>query len=307
MDQMYELVVIGLQQKNFVSEGGVSFRAETTANKVMGLDTIIVPGGSGLERTKTLVQLSAWLAGPGRAARRVAGVCRGIYALAHSGLVDGRTVTTHWRYAADVAQRFPRLRVARNASFLKDGPFYSCGSGAGSIEMALSLVREDEGSGFALRLARELAVRLRKPGDRETQVQVVLDESDPTEKIAELPSWIVAHLDDDLTVRALAERAGICPRHFRRLFKSAFKRNPSDYVEQLRLQEASQRLQTSRAPIETIATSVGYSSPDVFRRAFERWLGVSPRGYRRALSAGRLPMSQDKTRPIFDTTVLRSS
>jgi transcriptional regulator GlxA family with amidase domain len=143
-------------------------------------------------------------------------------------------------------------------------------------------VREDEGFEFALTLARELAVRLRKPGDREAQVDVSMDQSDPSEKIAELPGWIVAHLDYDLSVRALAARAGICPRHFRRVFKSAFQRNPSDYVEQLRLKEASRRLQTSRAPVESIASSVGYSSPDVFRRAFERWLGLSPRAYRRA-------------------------
>lgn len=284
-DHRYELVVVGLKQKSFVSEGGVMFRAETTTDAVGGLDTIIIPGGNGITRSGTLRELSTWLARRADGIRRVAAICGGIYPLAHSGLLDGRTVTTHWRFAEDVARRFPTLRVKSNASFLKDGPFYTCGSAPAGIEMALSLVRDDRGSELGLALARELVVRLRRPGDEQAQVDVSLYDSNAPDKIAELPSWIVGHLDDDLSVKALADRAGLCPRHFRRLFKSTFNRNPSDYVEQLRLQEASRRLHSSRASIHAIATSVGYASPEVFRRAFERWLGVSPRAYRRAFSS----------------------
>jgi transcriptional regulator GlxA family with amidase domain len=174
---------------------------------------------------------------------------------------------------------------------LKDGPFYTCGSATAAIELALSMIRDDQGSEVGLALARELAVRLRRPGESETQIDVSADEDNAFERIAELPGWIIANLEHDLSVKALAERAGLCPRHFRRLFKSAFSRNPSDYVEQLRLKEASRRLHASRASIDTIAASVGYASPDVFRRAFERWLGVSPRAYRRAFSSRSLPVS----------------
>src|SRR5437762_8279571 len=107
----YELIVVGLKQKSFASEGGVAFRADTTTDAVTGLDTIIVPGGNGITRSKTLGELTAWLAGQAGALRRVAAICGGIYPLAHSGLLDGRTVTTHWRFAQDVARRFPSLRV----------------------------------------------------------------------------------------------------------------------------------------------------------------------------------------------------
>ena len=282
----YELIVIGLRQRSFATEAGVVFRGETTVDSVPSLDTIIISGGRDITRTCILRRLSSWLSQRARVTRRIATICGGIYPLAHSGLLDGRTVTTHWRFAQDVAKRFPTVRVKSNASFLKDGPFYTCGSATAGIEMALSLVREDLGSEFALALARELVVRLRRPGDEEAQVDVPGYDSNAPDRIAELPAWIVGHLDDDLTVKTLADRAGLCPRHFRRLFKSAFKRNPSDYVEQLRLQEASRRLHTSRASVYAIAKSVGYASPEVFRRAFERWLGVSPRKYRRAFSSG---------------------
>ena len=284
-DPGYELMVIGMKQKSFVSDGGVTFRAQATLAAVHDLDTIIIPGGAGLKKSDTLLRLSRWLRERAVRARRIAGICGGIYPLAHSGVLDGRRVTTHWRFAQDVARRFPTLTVKTSASFLRDGPFYTCGSGTAGIEMALSLIREDHGCEFALGLARELVVRLRRPGEGELQVDLSSYKPETSDKLAELPAWIVGHLDDDLSVKALAERTGLCPRHFRRLFKSAFNRNPSDYVEQLRLQEASRRLHGSRSPIDSIALSVGYASADVFRRAFERWLGVSPRDYRKAFGS----------------------
>jgi transcriptional regulator GlxA family with amidase domain len=281
----YQLVVIGLKHKSFVSESGVTFRAQETTDTVTALDTIIIPGGSGLQRHETLMDLAAWLAANGGSARRVAAVCGGIYPLAQSGLLDGRTVTTHWRFANDVAKRFPAVQVKSHSSFVKDGSFYTCGGGAAGIEMALSLIQEDQGPDVALSLAREMVVRLRPPGENETQPDLSVYQSSPSEKIAELPSWIVAHLDHDLSVQALAQRACVCPRHLRRLFRMAFKKSPAEFVEQLRLREAGRRLQTSRHSIDSIASAVGYASADVFRRAFERRLGLTPREYRRRASS----------------------
>jgi transcriptional regulator GlxA family with amidase domain len=277
----YQVVLIGLKRKNFVSESGLIFRAQETTETAAALDTIVIPGGAGLNRAETLAELSAWLSQHGPQARRVAAVCGGIYPLAQSGLLDHRSVTTHWRFAHDVARRFPAVQVNTNVSFLKDGPFYTCGGGAAGIEMALSLIHEDQGPETALALARELVVRLRPPGEGETQPDPSIYQSGPSDKIAELPAWIVAHLGGDLSVQALAQRACVCPRHFRRLFRSAFKRSPAEFVEQLRLREAGRRLQTSRHSIDSIASEVGYASADVFRRAFERRLGLSPREYRR--------------------------
>jgi transcriptional regulator GlxA family with amidase domain len=288
----YQLVVIGLKQRSFVSESGIAFRAQETTDSATSLDTIIIPGGSGLQRHEILVELANWLAANAHRARRVAAVCGGIYPLAQSGLLNGKTATTHWRFINDVARRFPTVQVKSHSTFVKDGPFYTCGGGAAAIEMALSLIQEDQGPDVALALAREMVVRLRPPGENESQPDLSVYQSNPSDKIAELPGWIVAHLDHDLSVQALAQRACVCPRHLRRLFRLAFKKSPAEFVEQLRLREAGRRLQTSRHSIDSIASAVGYASADVFRRAFERRLGLTPREYRRrAFSAGPFAVS----------------
>ena len=277
----YELSIIGASGKNFTSESGVSFKAHHSIDTAPPLDTIVVPGGAGVQGGETLRSIAAWLQSRAGLTRRIVAVCTGIYPLAASGLLDGRRVTTHWRFTRELSRQFPTLHVNATASFLKDGPFYTCGGGTAAIEMTLSLIDEDFGSQVALGVARELVMRLRPAGDDECSIDPSQYQSGPTERLAELPAWIVAHLRTDLSVEALADRAGVCPRHFSRLFKQVFNSTPADFVEQLRLGEARRRLLIPRNSVEAVALSVGFKSTDAFRRAFERRLGITPSAFRK--------------------------
>jgi transcriptional regulator GlxA family with amidase domain len=276
----YKVILVGLTGKTFASESGIVFKAQRTIKSAPALDTIIVPGGAGLRNAEAIKSAAKWLAGRAGVTRRMACVSAGIYAMAPTGLLDGRCVTTHWRFTRDVAQRFPTLRIQYTASFLKDGPFYTCGGGNTGIEMTLALIDEDYGSQVALAVAREFGMNLRPPGDDEPMLDPATYQSGPTERLAELPAWILGHLRDKLSVEVLAERTSVCPRHFGRLFKRAFHRTPADFVEHLRLTEARRLLITPRNSIEGVAASVGFKSADVFRRSFERRFGVTPREFR---------------------------
>ena len=277
----YELNIIGLGTRNFVSESGVVFKAHHTMQSAPPLDTIVIPGGAGVRNNETLRGISAWLKQRASETRRIVAVCTGIFPLAAAGLLDGRRVTTHWRFTRELARQFPTLLVNPTASFLKDGPFYTCGGGTAAIEMTLALVDEDFGSQVALGVARELVMRLRPAGDDASPVDATQYQSGPTERLAELPAWIVAHLREDLSVEVLADRAGVCPRHFSRLFKQLFNSTPADFVEQLRLGEARRRLLIPRNSVEGVALAVGFKSTDAFRRAFERRLGITPSAFRK--------------------------
>ncbi len=199
--------------------------------------------------------------------------------------MDGRPVTTHWRFSRDLAQRFPKLRVNPSASFLKDDQFYTSAGGTAGVEMTLALIEEDHGGQVARAVARELVVRLRPPGESDELYEIANFLSDPAERIVDLPAWISVHLHERLTVDSLAERACLCPRHFSRLFKQVFNCTPADFVEELRLSEARRRLLGLRTTVESVAESVGFKSADAFRRAFERRVGVTPTAFRRRADA----------------------
>ncbi len=277
----YTLVIVGLSNKNFTSESGLHFKADVTADSARSFDTIIVPGGKGLRQPETRQRAAGWLTSQAAQTRRIASVSTGIYALAQSGLVDGRHVTTHWRFSRDVAQRFPKLRMSRTVAFLKDEGFYSSAGGTAGIEMTLALIQEDYGGEVARDVARELVMRLRPPGVGGDDFEPTLYQADPTERVAELPAWILGHLHERMTVDTLAQRTCLCPRHFSRLFKQVFECTPADFVEELRLSEARRRLLGLRTTVDSVAESVGFRSSDAFRRAFERRVGLTPTAFRR--------------------------
>jgi transcriptional regulator GlxA family with amidase domain len=282
---LYQVRIIGVTGKNFVSESGIVYKTQHMLRDVLAIDTVIVPGGTGPRTGEAHRKIADWLSAREANIRRIVSVCGGIYATARRGLLDGRKVATHWRFVQDVSQRFPRLHVDPAASFVRDGKFYSCGGGTAAIEMTLALIEEDYGSRRALCVARDLVMRLRPPGDKENSIQPLQFECGPIDRFGDLPAWIDSHLNDNLSVEILARRVCLCPRHFSRLFKRIFHTSPASFVEQLRLEEASRRLRLPRNRVDNVARDVGFKSADSFRRAFERRVGVSPTEYRRRFNS----------------------
>ncbi len=280
-DTCYDTVLVGVDGKTFTARSGAIFKATHALAKAPTFDTLIIPGGANLRHGETGEKISAWLQEHGQKVRRIAAVSTGIYPLAQSGLLDGRRVTTHWRYTQDVARTFRRLQVDDAGSFIKDDRYYTCGGGTAGIEMSLAMIREDFGAVTAMNVARELVMNLRPSGEGERPIDPSEYQPGIEDRLAELPAWITSRLRANLSVEVLAQRACLCPRHFTRLFKRTFRSTPANFVEQLRISEAERRLASERLSIENVAASVGFKSADVFRRAFERRIGMTPSNFQK--------------------------
>jgi len=290
----YEVIIVGITNKPFRAESGVSFQPHTTLGKAPTLDTLIIPGGRGARIGQSSSLIAKWISSQAKRIRRIASVCTGVYALAPTGLLDGRRVTTHWRFANDVARRFPKLDVDHDALFLKDGPFYTAGGITASVDLALALIEEDYGPRVALAVARELVVFLKRSGGQKQYSEPLEFQINSTDRFADLASWMVEHMRGDLSLDALAKRVCLSPRHFVRRFKQAFGGTPAAFVENLRLDEARRRLSERTQTIENVASSVGFQSDDVFRRAFQRRFGVKPSSYRSRFDARTKSRSRRK-------------
>jgi transcriptional regulator GlxA family with amidase domain len=276
----YEVITIAASNQPFVAESGVVFKPQKTFKNAPPLDTLIIPGGIALREPNVSRSVSAFVKALAGQTRRIVSICTGIYGLAATGLLAGRKVTTHWRFAPDVARRFPDLRVHDNAIFLKDGPFYTSAGATAGIDLSLSLIEEDYGPRVALAVARELVVYLKRSGGQEQYSEPLQFQTESVSRLSELTTWILSHLNENLSVETLAARACLCPRHFSRRFKIEFGATPADFVERLRLGEARRRLSVGDNSVENVGTSVGFKSADAFRRAFERRLGVNPSDFR---------------------------
>jgi len=281
----YEIVVLGMRRGPIATESGVRLYADSTLADGGLFDTIIVPGGKALRlESKTRAAVAAFVAAQAKAARRIASVCTGIYPLAQSGLLDGRTVTTHWRFAGDVQKRWPKLRVQADAIFHHDGKYYTSAGVTAGIDLALAFVEEDFGNELALAVAREIVVYLKRSGGQMQYSQPLHAQVDATPRFDGLVEWIRGNLQEEITLESLAERTHLSPRHFARKFKATFGLTPAEFVQELRLDEARWLLVNGDDSIGELAQTVGYGSDDTFRRAFERCFGIAPAEYRRRFS-----------------------
>lgn len=292
----YDVLIIASSSQPFVSESGLIFKPQRTFKTAPSLDTLIIPGGSGLRKPAINRSVSAFVKARAGCTRRIASICTGIYGLAETGLLAGRKVTTHWHHAHNVSRRFPDLKVNDNAIFIKDGPFYTSAGATAGIDLALSLIEEDYGQQVSLMVARQLVVYLKRSGGQEQYSEPLQFQAESVSRFSELTTWIHTHLNEDLSVDALAGKACLCPRHFSRRFKAEFGTSPADFVDRLRLDEARRRLSNGDNSVENVGISVGFKSADTFRRAFERRLGVSPSDYRRRFSSAAKVLSVQQQR-----------
>ena len=276
----YKVTIAALGAKTFQSESGLRMTATCSLSSLRHLDTLLVPGGSGMRTSADNQKLANWIARHQQRIRRIASVCTGIYGVAPTGLLDGRKVTTHWKFAADLAELHPKLQVDANALYLRDGKFYTSAGITAGIDLALALIEEDFGAQVALEVARELVMYVKRAGGQEQYSEPLRFQVESTGRFADLAAWMVAHLDRDLSVEALARRVNLCARQFNRRFKDEFKSTPAAFVLRLRLEEARSRLTNPGSSIESIASSVGFQDSDSFRRAFVQRFGVAPGQYR---------------------------
>jgi transcriptional regulator GlxA family with amidase domain len=271
----YETCIIGRTPDCFRAESGLVFTPQDDFSTAPLLDTIIIPGGNGIRDPEVNASIAIWLSKRAHYTRRIAAVCTGIYGLAPTGLLDGREVTTHWRFSGDVARRFPKLRVNHNRSLIKDGPFFTSTGLTAGIELALALIEDDYGPQVARSVGQEMVMHL-APDHANAKAGQLQYDSQPIDRFGELVGWVVRNLNADLSVEALARRACMCPNHFSRAFKSVFGCPPSEFVENLRLNEAKRRLEARSKTLSAVAASVGFASSETFRRAFKRRFGIIP-------------------------------
>lgn len=214
----------------------------------------------------------------------VASHCVGAFVLAAAGLLDGRAATTHWRFAGELAGRFPRVEVRAGALYVDEGQVVTGAGAAAGIDLCLHLVRREHGAARANAIARDLVTPPHRDGGQAQYVEVPVPEDGEDRRLAEVLAWARDNLDRRISIDELAARALMSRRTFVRRFKAATGSSPHAWVQAQRLSLAEELLETTELPIEEVARRVGYGSAALLRERFVARRNVSPREYRRTWS-----------------------
>lgn len=268
-----------------VSAGAVrsSSGAEMLAHDLHAMEalsTLIVAGGEGVPEAAKCPAILTFVKSVAQRGARVASVCNGAYLLAEAGLLDGRRATTHWSLTRDFVVRFPRVRIMPDQIFTRDDKIWTSAGISAGIDLSLAMVAEDHGDAVSQATARQLVLYNRRSGGQ-SQFSSLLELKPQNGRFAALLSWVREHLELQLTVEDLAQRAGMSSRHFARAFAAETGTTPSKAVERLRLEVARERIQFSGDTIDRVAQKVGFRDPERMRRAFIRAFGQPPQSLRR--------------------------
>ena len=270
----------------------VSTATESELLACASLDTLIVVGGEGARRRAGEAGVQRLVRHLAPRSRRVVGVCTGAFILAAAGLLEGRRVTTHWRWCAELARRHPGLRVDPDPIYVRDGGVWTSAGITAGMDLALALVEEDHGHSLALAVARALVMFLRRPGGQKQFSAALAAQTGPADRFGDLLAWMSENLHRPLSVETLAERARLSPRQFARAFREETGATPARMLERLRVEAARRSLEAGRAGLAAVAAACGFGTEETMRRAFLRQVGAPPGDYRdrfRPQAACRVP------------------
>lgn len=276
--QAYEVVVLSPAGGPVATSIGAPVESRPVAGSGR-FDTVLVVGSAVPAArfvTPELVAAAHDLAGR---TRRIGSICTGTFVLAEAGLLDGRAATTHWKYARDLACRYPRVSVRPDAIYVRDERTYSSGGASAGIDLALALVEEDHGAAVAQGIARDLLVYLQRGGGQ-SQFSPSLAAAVPESTLVRrVTDHVLANPQLAHSVRSMAALVNVSDRQLTRLFRDELGTTPASYVADLRFQIACDRLRAG-ASVAAAAAAAGFSSGEIMRRAFVARLGCSPRVYR---------------------------
>jgi transcriptional regulator GlxA family with amidase domain len=248
-------------------------------------DTLLIAGGRGVRHVAEDARVLSWVQAQAPRVRRLASVCTGAFVLAAAGLLDGRRAVTHWSECEQLARLHPRVTVEKDPIFVRDGHVYTSAGVTAGMDLALALVEEDCGRDVAMAVARELVLFLRRPGGQSQFSAQLSAQTAEREPLKDLQAWMADHPGDDLRIPALARRAAMSERHFRRAFTAEVGCPPARFVEQVRVEAARRALEETADGVDAIAARVGFGTSESMRRAFTRVLHASPTAYRERFQA----------------------
>jgi len=276
--KIYDFATVSVDDKGVTSQFGGSLQPTLKLADINGEDTLLIPGWSSMDKTVPSALL-AFLRHFNQIGGRIVTICSGAYPLACSGLLDGRALSTHWRYATSFTQQFPAISVCADKLYVDYGNIITSAGSAAGLDVCLHVVRKDYGSKIANIVARRLVIPPVREGNQAQFIETLVPER-CTSAIAPILDYLHANIQLTHGISQLALRSNMSERTFIRKFKSATGLPPKAWIIAQRMSLALQLLETSSLSIELIAQHLGFESTTIFRHHFREKFKTTPSSFR---------------------------
>lgn len=274
----YDHRIVAAEPGSLRAMGGLHVVAEYGLEGLLTASTIVIPGWRDRTQPPPAPLLSALRAAYERGTRLLS-ICSGVFVLAAAGLLEGKRATTHWRYTAELAARYPGIEVDPGALYVDAGQVITSAGSAAGIDACLHVVTQDFGTAVANSVARRLVMAPQRAGGQLQFIPAPVAK-DARNDLAPVLDWARKRLDQPLTVADMARQALMGERTFLRRFTATTGVPPKAWLQAARLALARELLESSALPLERLAERCGFGSIEALRRAFRKHSGLPPSAYR---------------------------
>ncbi len=289
--EWYDYEVVAVDEGPLRTLGGVTVTAPRDLGAIAEAGTVVLPGWRDPDEVPPAELIEALLEAHARGARLMS-ICSGVFVLAATGLLDGTSATTHWRYTDRLQAAHPAIDVRPDVLYIDNGSVLTSAGSAAGLDLGLHLIRRDHGPEVANQVARRLVVPPHRDGGQAQFItHAVVDENDTT--LAATMDWAVDHLHEPLTVADLARHAHLSSRTFARRFQRDTGFSPHRWLIHQRVLRAQELLETTSLGVDAVASVSGFGTAANLRVHFERATRTTPSRYRNTFASpalGQQPM-----------------
>ena len=282
----YDFAVCAAETGPIRANGGITVSAPFPLEMLAQADTIVIPGWRDVDELPPQALLAQIRAAYERGAR-LCTICSGVFVLAAAGVLDGKRVTTHWRYAEKLALRYPKLIVEAESLYIDAGQIITSAGSAAGLDMLLHLVRRDYGAKIGNQVAQRLVIAPHREGGQAQFVPRPMAH-DEQGRLSKLMEEVRAHPAQAHSIKSMAKQANMSPRTLQRQFQEATGLGPIEWLIRERVAIVKDLLESPDIALKKVAEMAGFGSEESLRRHFRRLVATSPSAYRHRFAGEKM-------------------
>lgn len=277
--QQYELTVAGTRPKEEYINNLVALKTDACITDITRTDLIIIPSAMPGKDTSESKLMSDWIKQQYKAGAEIATMCSGAFILASTGIMDGRSCSTHWSYADKFRQTYPKVNLQSDKLIIDENGIYTNGGAYSFLNLVIYLVEKYYDRQTAIYCSKVFQIEF----ERNSQSQFAIftgqkQHDDPMVQQAQV--YIENNIHEKISMEDLSAKFAIGRRNFDRRFIKATSNTPLEYAQRVKIESAKKALESTRKNINEVMYEVGYSDVKAFREVFRKITGLSPLEYK---------------------------
>ena len=279
--ELFKIELAGISKEVEFYGGLFTAKPHTHISSITRTNLIIIPSlnhnyQKAVKANKVLID---WIEEQYKHGAEVASICTGAFMLASSGLLDGKSCSTHWAAADVFKNMFPKVNLQTDKLITDEHGIYTNGGAYSFLNLIIYLVEKYYDRQTAIFCSKVFQIEM----DRQSQSAFIIFKGQKLhgdEMVIKAQAYIETKLDEKISMENLSSRFAVGRRNFDRRFIKATGNTPLEYSQRVKIESAKKAFETTRKTISEVMYEVGYSDVKAFREVFRKITGMSPLEYR---------------------------